>query len=577
VGSFAILRSYTLLWLLSLAALGATLALIALPAKSENTPQRTPDRADERPHRTRDWAFPLSLAAAAALITLLAHRPDGDDSLYLNVIVTSLDFPGESLLRRDGLHGIPQLPLAYVVYRAHSFELLNAILARFSGLSPLAIYYLLLPPVFAALVIAGHWIVLRRLNPSLALPALGVTFAVMLLWGDTHWSPGNFAFVRLHQGKAIFASAMVPIIVFYALRFSERGDARSWTGLFLAQVAAVGLTSSAVFLAPATAGLTLIAGWQRDAASTKRVLLGTGASLHAVLVILLVIAEGAGTGGMASSVHPFSSDFEGNFEAVLGHGGRSYIALLSLLVAPLFVDDARRRRQFAFFLFFFVLLFLNPWTGVWLSSLLERYGSAIVTWRFFWIVPLPLLVALSAAGATAAIPRRGVLPVGIIVLVLGVGAYGWYQEPWAISAANRTRLQPPGYKVDGGYSVAKAIRARTPPRARILAPEEVAKWVPTFREHPYPELARGLYALALEPYMGRGEFLTRMLLHDFVSGRNTSPELLPEMLRLIVARDIYTVAFSSSLPLSQDFASALQQRGFHGKPVGGYEVWSRSR
>jgi hypothetical protein len=266
VASFAILRSYALLWLLSLAALGATLALIALPAKSQTTPQRALDRVDERRHRTRDWVFPLSLTIAAALITLLAHRPDADDSLYLNVIVTSLDFPGEPLLLKDGLHGIPQLPLAYVVYRAHSFELLNAILARFSGLSPLAIYYLLLPPVFAALVIAGQWTLLRRLNPSLALPALGVTFAVMLLWGDTHWSPGNFAFVRLHQGKAIFASAMVPIILFYALRFSERGDARSWTGLFLAQVAAVGLSSSAVFVAPATAGLALIAGWQRDAA-----------------------------------------------------------------------------------------------------------------------------------------------------------------------------------------------------------------------------------------------------------------------------------------------------------------------
>ena len=513
----------------------------------------------------------------AALITLLAHRPDGDDSLYLNMIVTSLDFPEEPLLRRDGLHGIPQLPLAYVVYRAHSFELLNAILARFSGLSPLAVYYLLLPPVFAALVIAGDWILLRRLNPWLAVPALGVTFAVMLLWGDTHWSPGNFSFVRLHQGKAIFASAMVPIILFYALRFSERGDARSWTGLFLAQVAAVGLTSSAAFVAPATAGLVLIAGWQRDAASTRRILLGAGASLHALVVTLLVIAEGTGTGGMMRSVHPFFSDFGGDFEAVLGHGGRSYIALLSLLVAPLFVENPRRRRQLTSFLFLFVLLFLNPWTGAWLSSLLEWHGSTIATWRFFWIAPFPLLVGLSAAGATAAIPRQGVLPAGSIVLVLGMAAYAWYPEPWTLSAVNQTRLQPPGYKVDGGYGVAKVICARTAPRARVLAPEEVAKWVPTFREHPYPELARGLYTLALEPYMGRGQFLTRMLLHDFVSGRKSSPDLLPEVLRLITTREIRTVAFSNSLPLAQDFGTALQQRGFHGERIGGYEVWSRSR
>ena len=76
VASFAILHSYAILWLLSLTALGATLALIALPAKSRTTPQRALDRVDERRQRIRDWAFPLSLAGAAALITLLAHRPD---------------------------------------------------------------------------------------------------------------------------------------------------------------------------------------------------------------------------------------------------------------------------------------------------------------------------------------------------------------------------------------------------------------------------------------------------------------------------------------------------------------------
>jgi hypothetical protein len=112
---------------------------------------------------------------------------------------------------------------------------------------------------------------------------------------------------------------------------------------------------------------------------------------------------------------------------------------------------------------------------------------------------------------------------------------------------------------------------------RILAPEDVAKWVPTFREHPYPELVHGLYTLDLEPYMRRGEFVTRMLLHDFLSGRNSSPEMLPEVLRLIAAREIHTVAFPNSLPLARDFATALQQRGFHGEQLGGYEVWSRSR
>jgi len=51
----------------------------------------------------------LILGVGCAAVALVAHRPDLDDSFYVNVAVAAADSPERPLLREDTLHGIPGL------------------------------------------------------------------------------------------------------------------------------------------------------------------------------------------------------------------------------------------------------------------------------------------------------------------------------------------------------------------------------------------------------------------------------------------------------------------------------------
>jgi len=49
--------------------------------------------------------------------------------------------------------------------------------------------------------------------------ALIILVVLLVILGETHHSYGNFAFVRMHQGKAVLVTLMVPLIFFYAWSF----------------------------------------------------------------------------------------------------------------------------------------------------------------------------------------------------------------------------------------------------------------------------------------------------------------------------------------------------------------------
>ena len=54
---------------------------------------------------------------------------------------------------------------------------------------------------------------------------------VLVAAGETHRWYGNFSFVRMWQGKAIFLSVFMPLVYAYALRFAVRPNLRDWTML----------------------------------------------------------------------------------------------------------------------------------------------------------------------------------------------------------------------------------------------------------------------------------------------------------------------------------------------------------
>ena len=60
---------------------------------------------------------------------------------------------------------------------------------------------------------------------------------------------------RLHQGKAVLVTLLVPLVAAYGIELARRPSLASGLRLAAAQIAAVGASATGLWLAPAVAGL----------------------------------------------------------------------------------------------------------------------------------------------------------------------------------------------------------------------------------------------------------------------------------------------------------------------------------
>lgn len=260
-----------LLWLMGLPlALWCLWRSVALAPRSAEPLEQRSAAGDGHATRLGLWA----LALLCVGLTLWAHRADFDDAFYVNLAVHAADAPGAALLTHDTMHGIEGLPLAVSVYRLQSFELLAGALAWLTPWTALEVMHVIFPLGFSLMIPFGLAALLRRLLPRSWF--LAVLFGLFFLFvaGDPHRSFGNFSFMRLQQGKSVLLSLMLPLTCAYALDFGRRPSPRSFGMLALVQVAAVGSSVSALWLAPSCAMLALLACLPWSLSGLRRMLIG---------------------------------------------------------------------------------------------------------------------------------------------------------------------------------------------------------------------------------------------------------------------------------------------------------------
>lgn len=474
VAAYVASGSYLVFWLLAVGVLfvarrrapGAAAVAPAAPATRESP------------------AALLAVCAVAVAVTLAAHRPDPDDSFYLNIVVTALDQPAQPLLGFDGMYGEADRPLFETWYRLKSYEPLVATLARTSGLATEDLYYLLFPALFAVAGVLVHWAVLRVLGGGFAALGAGVVVAVLIAWGEGHQTFGNFAFVRLFQGKAVTVIASVPAAIWYATRFARTPDLRRWLLLSLSQVAAVGISGSAIVAVPLAAA-TALAGWfvgARQGIGRRALVVGLAASVVVglfALAIFLVMPVEHGLRLSLTELLELPRQSEQGLRAVLGPGPRGLLALLALLVAPWIAPSLTRRALLGYVLVV-LLVTMNPLLAGYVGRVATR-----LTWRTFWAVPFPLLIGLCGQRLAALAGRRTGTRIPAVVAVAAlVGGFAALPGQWSVSATNGTRLGMPSAKVPVEHAIAAAIVRVTRPDDLVLAPYAVSAWVVTHRGHP---------------------------------------------------------------------------------------------
>lgn len=561
VGLLSVGLPYPVFWWVALLAMGAAW-IWNLHGESRIT-------ADENAGKHATWIV-VFVVVAAVCVTLFASRPDADDAFYRSISATLLRYPHQPVLVHDTLYRLPDVPILLQFYRLSNYDVLVATLARLTGADHLLVAYLVLPSVFAALCVWGWAYLLRRIVPARWPWVLLVLFLVVLALGETHRAYGDFAFVRLFQGKAILVTVMVPVIAGSALLFARYGGVRHWLLLFAAQIAALGVSASALFVAPAAAALGLAGGWSANVAGSRRFALGMLASVYLFGAGWVMASVTHGGGDLVSTspmpaVMPILDDTWGVWSTLL--------LLVALLTAWAFLRDPVRARYLSAGAFFFLLAVLDPYT---VRVVADHFVGVRTYWRLTWALPLPLFltVLLDAVTERALHMRSKVLAACACAALAGLAvAFGW--RFGTLRSANGVTLGVPGPKVAPvEYQVAATVGRDVPETGVVLAPEAVSIWLPGFVVHPQLLGVRSLY---LARAFSTQDAAQRDSLMRYVAGEYRPPDSAAWFADALHRYGLTTVVFLHSASWRGEMEDVLDRHGWRALSTGAYNVWVKNR
>jgi hypothetical protein len=471
-----------------------------------------------------------SLALAAVIFTLISHRSDYDDSIYVNFAVAAADQPEQPLLAKDTLHGIEGLPLSLAIYRLQSWELLLGAFSWLTGIPAIYCFHWVAAALAALLLPFAHARLFRLLVPRLWPWAVAASLVVLVATGETHRWYGNFAFVRIWQGKSLLVSILLPLVAAFAMEYMARPTGRRWLLLCAVQIAAVGANVTALWAAPAVALAGLVCAMEPTWKSLRSAALGALASSY-------ILAAGAfAKKGVSAFVVPEEAVF--NFgergdlllQALVEVLGKGHLLLFSLVTITLAwtLAPPGLGRRFAVGMPLAVWgLLLNPLV----APLVFKQVTGPAYWRLLWSLPLPILMSLVLISPLRLKGRfkrqlngqhqgrlRGWWGPALCLALLT--AYALLVPTYSgFSPQNRVLIYlRPMLKVRWPmYRPAIQLNSSVPPGSYVLAPNNVSMWIPTLHHHVYPLRARH-YLNLNRFYLGEEDFENRGAMMRYVAG-----------------------------------------------------------
>jgi len=528
-GLFAWRGDPVALWWVGLLVLAAAAALFVLA---------TAPRAEPPAGGAAREAGLFALALVGAALALVAHRYDHDDAFYVNVAAAMADAPEAALLRDDTLHGVPGLPIQHPAYRLHGFEVLAGAVAFATGVPAIAVFHFGLAALGAFLIPLAQARLFRLLTPRTWLWTVAALLLVLVAAGDAHRWYGNFAFVRMWQGKAFLLGVFLPLVQAHALEFGLSPSWRGWLRLFAAQVAALGASSTALWAAPAVAGIALacavVPGWRglrilTVGALASVYLVGAGLALRHSLEAESQARAARRTAELAEQAERTARETHApgvrlaeSFTLVLGNGRLRTAAVVACALAWAVVGPGLAVR-FAILAPLLSALLLEPHASRWLAE----HVIGPYSWRALWVVPVPALLALVVT-APLQLEGRWRRMGRATCLALAAALALVVPERSSLARDNGVRLGWPGLKVPlAEYRLAELLSRSVPPGSHVVAPLGVSRWIPVFPQRAYPLVVRDHYLHTYRPQLGEEDIALRFVASLVAGGKQPRADAYP--------------------------------------------------
>lgn len=187
------------------------------------------------------------------------ERSDADDVFLVNRAVWTSQHDGP-FAQRDTLFANQVFPRTGPDFPDRAYEQLVGVLSAWTNVSAATWFYLILGPLVAGLSVWAMWRLLMCLGVRAPAVATGAAALFLVLDGGSHAGLGNFSFVRSWQGKSVLLLIVLPVLMCAGLRWGRHGRGVDLWVMLVSSVAAIGLSSSSLFLVPIAAGISVVAG-----------------------------------------------------------------------------------------------------------------------------------------------------------------------------------------------------------------------------------------------------------------------------------------------------------------------------
>lgn len=415
--------------------------------------------------------IPWLIAGGSALVATATLRPQSDDTNYLNIstwIAERGTMPLRDTIYSDQVFATKPLGSAW--------EPMWGTLAHVTNISAPTLLYLIAVPILTALAVFALDRGLRAMHVRHSNFALLAASIFLILDGKNIFSFGVFHGVRIWQGKSFFVSAAIPLLLAAGIIWARTAKRNDLIRFVLIAVAAAGMTTTASLLVPIiTLIIVAVAGFQHGVKNA-------GFGLTALVLPLYVGLTFRGSHEVDSALGGTVSNFAFAQPAKLFTSMNEmpdadlYVRWMSkpALHAALFAlvmcwgwlgaESRTARRVIAGLGLAWALVYLPP-----VLALIEQFtGITAILWRFWWLLPIPLLVGAAASAAAGGLIRVTggkkmrfvtlVTAVGLIVALVVVPGRVVWQSSLGQENQQTTRLAwPPTWKVFGGYAEAKEI------------------------------------------------------------------------------------------------------------------------
>lgn len=411
----------------------------------------------------------LGWALGLGAFSWWVQNSNPDDVFYLNLsqeVASHGDFPV-----RDTLYSHLDFPMANWPPVA-SYDPLVGVIARLLHVHAASVAYLGVFPLATALSVLALWRLLRAWRVPCVGWALSIALVFLLVdGGESYATPGNLFVTRLWQGKVVLLCLLVPLLLVHSLRYVERPTRARLVRLALGSLAAVGMSTTAIFLVPVIAVGGMAPLMVRSARRAAAGVAALAAYPLGIGVVSIVIGGHSADDFGDRRLYRFDASWIGH--EIFASGGLALVGVLGVLLGVLLVPHPAARLTSAVLALATGLVLIPGATR--LSYGLTGLGPTL--WRVSWVATIPALVAVVTVRAVAAVrgrlrasSRRWVTPVAavtVLALAWNVGIPVWKAPSTGASLVSPFHWQRPPHTIVVAHRLLDVLH----PGEQVLAPQ----------------------------------------------------------------------------------------------------------